>query len=212
MSALAATACGGATGAPPAAHVLGSDVTDGQLTSAANVFKAYFGLQHAPCGQLSGTGDTGDAACNRFSLGALIQFRVAEAYAADHDLVIADEDLHKAIDAFESQVGADTLAAQLAANGATHDDFTELVRLSLLENEVAKKLAEQQANGGTISQQDQTDAFGAWVRQQDHAGQIDVNPSFGRFDPTTLQVVRITSTDPSATTSAAPTAVASPSA
>ena len=211
LTALAATACGPATGAPAAAHVLGSDVTDAQLATTANVFKALFGLQHAPCGQTSGATDTQDAACNRYSLGALIQFRLAETYASQHAVTIADADVQKAIDGFETQVGKDTLAAQLAANGVSHDDFTELVRLSLLENEVSKRLALERANGRTISQQDQSEAFGAWVREQDQAGQIDVDPSFGRFDPTTLQVVRITSTDPSATASASASSVASPS-
>jgi hypothetical protein len=210
VAALAATACGSATAAP-AAHVLGTDVTDDQLATTANVFKALFGLQHAPCGQVSGSGDTQDAACNRYSLGALIQFRLAETYAAQHAVTIANADVQKAIDGFETQVGKDTFAAQLAANGASHDDFTELVRLSLLENEVSKRLALERANGRTISQQDQTEAFAAWVREQDGAGQIDVDPSFGRFDTATLQIVRITSTDPSASTSASPTSGTSPS-
>jgi parvulin-like peptidyl-prolyl isomerase len=330
ISVLAATACGTATAAPAAAHVLGSEVTDAQLATTANVFKALFGLQQAPCGTPGGSGDTADAACNRYSLGALIQFRLAETYAGQHDVAVADADVQQAIDGFESQVGKDTLAAQLAANGVSHDDFTQLVRLSLLENEVSKRLALEQAdtsklraqyeqnlaqfttltvdhilvktkaeadqvyrevtapgatrqdflalakkvsidptakqNSGALpaspatqyvpefadaamalepgqiskpvqtkfgwhvihlvgkdvrpfdevegeltSQQDRTDAFGAWVREQDQAGQIDVNPTFGRFDQTTLEVVRITSTDPSATASATPTSVASPS-
>jgi hypothetical protein len=59
--------------------------------------------------------------------------------------------------------------------------------------------------------QAEANAFSDWVLQQDQAGAIDVDPSFGRFDPSTLQVVRITSTDPSATTSPATGSVASPS-
>jgi parvulin-like peptidyl-prolyl isomerase len=332
LSALAvlAAACGGTTAAPAAAHVLGTEVTDAQLATTANVFKALFGLQHASCGQQSGVGDTDEAACNRYSLGALIQFRLADVYANGNGVAVADADVQKAIDGFESQVGKDTLAAQLQANGVTHDDFTELVRSSLVENEVAKTLALKQADdsalrtayeqnigqyttltvdhilvktkaeaqqvyqqvtapgatrddflalakkvsidpsakqnsgalpaspatqyvppfadaalalepgqiskpvhtkfgwhvirledkqvapfeqvrGQLVSQQEQADAFTAWVHEQVQANQIDVNPSFGRFDPTTLQVVRITSTDPSATTSPTPSGVATPS-
>ena len=333
VSALAifAAACGSATSAPAAAHVLGTEVTDAQVATTANVFKALFGLQHASCGQKSGQGDTDTAACNRYSLGALIQFRLAEGYAADNGVSVQDADVQKAIDGFESQVGKDTLAAQLQANGVTHDDFTELVRSSLIKNEVAKALALKQADdaalhtlyeqnieqyttltvdhilvktkaeaeqvyrqvtapgatredflnlakkdsidpsakqnsgalpaspatqyvkefadavialepgeiskpvqtkfgwhvirledkqvtpfeqvrGQLVSQQEQADAFTAWAREQDRTGQIDVNPSFGRLDPDTLQVVRITSTDPSATTSPSPSSVATPSA
>src|SRR5438093_679741 len=47
MTVLAATACGGATAAPPAAHVLGTEITDAQLATTANIFKSLFGLPHA---------------------------------------------------------------------------------------------------------------------------------------------------------------------
>ena len=42
-----------------------------------------------------------------------------------------------------------------------------------------------------------TQVFQTWMQGQ--TDQIQVDPSFGRFDPQTLQVVRISSTDPSAT-------------
>jgi parvulin-like peptidyl-prolyl isomerase len=48
-----------------------------------------------------------------------------------------------------------------------------------------------------IVSQASTKAFQDWVQSQ--AGEVQVDPSFGRFDPATLQVQRITSTDPSAT-------------
>src|SRR5262245_33348428 len=320
---LAATACGDVASAPPAAHVLGNEITDARLAVTAGVFRSLFGLQHASCGQKDGPGDTDEAACNRFSLGALIQFQLAQAYADEHGVTVTDADVTSAIDGFESQVGKDTFAQQLAANGVTHDDFTAFVRSSLLENDVAKQLAvagadeaklraayEQNlaqyttltvdhilvktkaeaedvyrqvtAPGATrddflalakdvsidpsakqnsgalpaspasqyvqpfadaaialqpgqiskpvhtqfgwhvirlvgkdvkpfdevrdqlVSQQEQAAAFDTWVHQQLDAGGVDVNPSFGRFDPQTLQVVRITSTDPSATAPALP--------
>ena len=323
MLGILANACGGASAAPAAAHVLGTDVTDAQVATTAGVFKALAGLQHAPCGQLDGTGDTQDAACNRFALGALIQFRLAETYANGNGVTVADADLTSAIDGFESQVGKDTVAAQLQANGVSHDDFTELVRQSLLETAVSKQLAVQNAseadlrsryqqnlaqyttltvdhilvktkaeaeqvyrqvtapgatrddflalarrvsidpsakqNSGAlpaapasqyvaafadaaialrpgaishpvqtqfgwhvirlvdksitpfeqvreqlVSQQEQAAAFTDWAHQQLQTGQIDVNPSFGRFDTDSLRVVRITSTDPSATPSPTP--------
>jgi len=59
-----------------------------------------------------------------------------------------------------------------------------------------------------LLQEAEITAFSDWLRSQVDAGQIDVNPSFGRYDRGALQVVRITSTDPtesaSASTSAAP--------
>jgi parvulin-like peptidyl-prolyl isomerase len=321
------TACGGAAGEPAAAHVAGTEVTDAQLAVTAGVFESLFGLQHAACGQQSGAGDTAQAACNRYSLGAMIQFRLVQDYASKNGITVSEDQVQKAIDGFEAQVGKDTLAALLTTNNVTHDDFTQLVRLSLLENQVAtelgkvgvgqlrtayqqnpeqyatitadhilvktkaeaesvyqqvtrlgatradfQKLAKEvsidpsaaQNSGelpataatkfpksfalaalalkpGQISRpvqtqfgwhviylvdkqitpfaqvrdqalkQAQANAFSDWVRQQDQAGAIDVDPSFGRFDPTTLQVVRITSTDPSATVSPASGPPTSPS-
>ena len=319
-----ATACGGAAGEPAAAHVAGTEVTDAQLAITAGVFESLFGLQHAACGQQDGAGDTAEAACNRYSLGAMIQFRLVQDYASTNGITVSEDQVQKAIDGFEAQVGKDTLAALLTTNNVTHDDFTQLVRLSLLENEVAThlgkvgvgqlrtayqqnpeqyatltvdhilvktkaeaenvyrqvtapgatrgdflKLAKQVSidpsaaqNSGAlppatpaskfvkpfadaalamkpgeisrpvhtpfgwhvihlvdkqitpfaqVQKQAEANAFRDWVLQQDQAGAIDVDPSFGRFDPSTLQVVRITSTDPSATTSPATGSVASPS-
>ena len=318
------TACGRAAGEPAAAHVAGTEVTDAQLAVTAGVFESLFGLQHAPCGQQDGAGDTAEAACNRYSLGAMIQFRLVQDYASTNGITVPEDQVQKAIDGFEAQVGKETLAALLTTNNVTHDDFTQLVRLSLLENEVATHLGkvdvgqlrtayqqnpEQYAtltvdhilvktkaeaenvyrqvtapgatradflklaknvsidpsaaqNSGAlppatpatkfvkpfadaalalkpgdisrpvhtpfgwhvihlvdkqitpfaqVRKQAEANAFSDWVRQQDQAGAIDVDPSFGRFDPSTLQVVRITSTDPSATTSPATGSVASPS-
>jgi hypothetical protein len=318
------TACGRAAGEPTAAHVAGSEVTDAQLAVTAGVFESLFGLQHAACGQQDGAGDTAEAACNRYSLGAMIQFRLVQDYASKNGITVPEDQVQKAIVGFEAQVGKDTLAALLTTNDVTHDDFTQLVRLSLLENEVATRLGkvgvgqlrtayqqnpEQYAtltvdhilvktkaeaedvyrqvtapgatradflklaknvsidpsaaqNSGAlppatpatkfvkpfadaalalkpgdisrpvhtpfgwhvihlvdkqitpfaqVRKQAEANAFSDWVRQQDQAGAIDVDPSFGRFDPSTLQVVRITSTDPSATASPATGLVASPS-
>jgi len=314
-----ATACGGAAAAPAAAHVAGTDVTDAELAVTAGVFESLFGLQHAACGQTDGADDTAAAACNRYSLAAMIQFRLAQDYASKNGISVADADLQQTIDGFESQVGKGTLATLLQTNNVTHDDFAQLVRLSLLENEVAKALAtakvdvtqlrtayqqnpaqyatitadhilvKTQAEAESVYQQvtrpgatradflklaknvsidpsaaatkfpksfalaalalkpgqisrpvqtqfgwhviylvdkqitpfaqvrdqalkqAQANAFSDWVRQQDQAGAIDVDPSFGRFDPATLQVVRITSTDPSATASPASGSPTSPS-
>jgi parvulin-like peptidyl-prolyl isomerase len=50
-----------------------------------------------------------------------------------------------------------------------------------------------------LLQQAQQDQFGGWMREQTADDVVTVDPSFGRFDPQQLAVVRITSTDPSAT-------------
>jgi len=306
------------------ATVSDSAITTAQLASTAAVFSGLASLQQSTCGQVDGPTDTQEAACNRFSLGAMIQFRLADTYAAANGITVDDAEVQKTLDAFQKNVGADVLSTQLAASGATLDDVRELVRLSLVQEAVAKAvtaatlgeqelqkryddqiadyttlhvdhilvdseakaqaiydqvtvpgftLADFQAlakkestdpnaaqDGGELTlaagqlvpefadaalalkpgeisapvqtqygwhviwkideqvtpydqardqilQGAQVDAFGAWVREQNAAGQIVVDPSFGRFDDQQLQVVRITSTDPSATASPSADAV-----
>jgi len=244
----------------------------------------------------------------------MILFRLSDQYAADHGVTVDDAKVTKAFETFQKNVGTDTLHSQLTANGVTEDDVRELIRASLVQQEVAKSLASEQltdaqlqqqyqqsigdyttlhvdhilvdskakaeevytqvtAPGSTLEdfqalakqvstdpnakkdggeltlpasqlatefsdaaltlkpgeiskpvhtqygwhviymidkqvasfaqardkilQQASTKAFQDWV--QSEVGDIQVDPSFGRFDPTTLQVARITSTDPSAT-------------
>jgi len=307
-------ACSEATARPPAATVAGSSISTDDLARTAGVFNTVAGLQQQPCGQTDGATDTQEAACNRFSLGAMILFRLADHYAADNGITVDDAKVTQAFDTFQKNVGADTLNGQLTSNGVTLDDVRELVRLSLVQQQVANALAEKQftdaqlqqqyqqsigdyttlhvdhilvdskakaeevykqvtapgatlqdfqalakkvstdpsakQNGGELTlpasqlvsefsdaalklkpgeiskpvhtqygwhviymidkqvtpfaqardkivSQASTKAFQDWVQSQ--AGQIQVDPSFGRFDPTTLQVERISSTDPSAT-------------
>ena len=318
--AVLATACADSTAAAPdaAASVGGTDITMAQLASTAAVFSSIASLQQSTCGQTDGPTDTQAAACNRFSLGALIQFRMAETYAAANDITVDDADVQKTLDSFQKNVGADVLSTQLTASNATLDDVRELVRLSLVQEAVAEAVtadalgeqelqkryqqqiadyttlhvdhilvdseAQAQAiydqvtvpgftledfqalakkestdpnaaqDGGELTlaagqlvpefadaalaldngeisepvqtqygwhviwkideqvtpydqarnqilQGAQTDEFGAWMRAQNADGQITVDPSFGRYDDQQLQVVRITSTDPSATAS-----------
>ncbi len=310
------------TGPRPAATVEGSDITTEQLARTAGVFRAVAGLQQQPCGQTDGDTDTAEAACNRFSLGALIQFRAADVYAQANGVTIDNAKVTKALDSFQQSVGADQLTSQLTANGVTVDDVRELIRLSLIQEAVAQavtadRLTEErlqqryqdsmadyttlhvdhilvdskaqaqsvyqqvtapgftledfqalakkvstdpnaaQDGGeltlpasqlvaefspaalrlkpGEISQPVKTQygwhviwmidqhvtpfaqardqilqsaastEFEGWLRDQ--AGQIDVDPSFGRYDTQQLQVIRITSTDPSATASPVSTPV-----
>lgn len=50
----------------------------------------------------------------------------------------------------------------------------------------------------SLLQGDQGALFTEWVRQQAEAEGVEVNPKYGRFDPETLTVVAVNSTDPSA--------------
>ena len=65
-----------------------------------------------------------------------------------------------------------------------------------------KKVTPYEQARDQIVQQAEATIFSDWLRKQIDAGKVEVNPSFGRYDRDTLQVLRITSTDPSATSSA----------
>jgi PPIC-type peptidyl-prolyl cis-trans isomerase-like protein len=148
---VALVACA-AAGPPPAATVAGSDITNDQLATTAGVFKAVADLQQQPCGQTDGETDTPEAACNRFSLGALIQFREADLYAGAHQIAVADDKIQKSLDSFERSVGADRLTQQLDANGVTLDDVRELIRLSLLQGAVAKAVTAERLTDERLRQ------------------------------------------------------------
>src|SRR6476620_7689904 len=118
------TACGRAAEQPVAAHVAGTEVTDAQLAVTAGVFESLSGLQHAARGQQDGAGDIDQAACCRYSLGALIHFRLVQDYASKNGVTVSEDQVQRAIDGFEAQVGKDTLGALLTKNTVTHDDIT----------------------------------------------------------------------------------------
>jgi foldase protein PrsA len=308
--------------ASPPAVVAGGDITDAQVAAAAGVFQTLFGIQRAACGEKTDAQtDTDAAACNRYSLGALIEYRLAESYADTNGISIADADVQRQVSQIRTSVGPKVLDAQLATHGVTGADLSELVRLSALEGKVAeditlakvggeeglrtqyadgldgfttvqvdhilvktKERADQiyqqvtqpgftrqdfldlakevsidptaKQNSGSLGsalanqfpkgfadavvamhpgqtsepvhtafgwhvihmvkkqvvpyaqaraqllREAEITAFSDWLRSQIDAGQVDVNPSFGRYDRGALQVVRITSTDPSQTPSA----------
>ena len=135
-----------------AADVNGSVVTPGQLDTAAAVFRSVYGVQQlGACGTEDGPTDSPEAACNRLALTALVLFRLSDSYAADHGIEVPESDVTTAIERFESSYGKDVLQQQLDTNGVTSDDFANLMRESLLQNEVAKALAEatlEQQPGG----------------------------------------------------------------
>jgi len=151
--AFATAACASSTGPRPAATVSGSDITNEQLAKTAGVFKTVAGLNQQPCGQTEGDTDTADAACNRFSLGLLIQFREADLYAQSHGVTVDDAKVQKALDSFEQSVGGDKLSSQLSANGATVDDVRELIRLTLVQQAVAKAVTADRVTEARLRQQ-----------------------------------------------------------
>ena len=317
VAGLLLSACGNAAPAGnTAATVAGTTITTDRLKTTAAVFTAVAALQQQPCGQVDGPTDTQEAACNRASLSSLIRFLLVEDYAKAQGIEVSDQKVETTFKGFEQNVGADVLSTELSANGVGVDDVRELIRLSLLQDAVARAIAEDRLTDQDLRQQyesslaqfttlhvdqilvdsqakaldvyrqvtapgftladfqalakkvsndpnaakdggeltlsasqlvpefanaaialapgeisqpvktqygwhviwkigqqvtsfeqardqlvsgAQTQQFGTWIGEQNAAGRIDVDPSFGRFDDQQLAVVRITSTDPSAT-------------
>ncbi len=318
---VALSACGSSS-PTTAATAGGSVITRSELATATHVFASIAGVQQQACGSVDGPNDTQEAACSRFSLGWLIKYRLAEAYAADpgHAVSVPAADVTKSVQSFMSSFGTKQVDETLASNGVSTGDLTNLVRLDLLQRAVARAMgiaavgetgirnqydknigqytivqldhivvtSKQRAdqiyqqvtapgatrddflalakqvsidptakqNSGSLGSayisalsdpalmrvaltlqngqiappvktqggwevvrmQDRQEtpfakvrqqilqrqgdtSFEAWLKGQVTDGTVEVNPAYGRFDPQLLEVVRIASTDPSATPS-----------
>ncbi|MGZ4149300.1 MAG: peptidylprolyl isomerase [Actinomycetota bacterium] len=319
------SACSTSSSPTTAATAGGSVITRSQLATATHVFESIAGVQQQACGSVDGPNDTQEAACSRFSLGWLIKYRLAEAYAGDasHPVTVPAAAVAKSVQSFISSFGTKQIDDTLASNGVTMNDLTNLVRLDMLQRAVARAIglasvgatgikgqyekdigqytivqldhivvtSKQQAeqiyrqvtapgatrddflaiakkvsidptakqNSGSLGsayisalsdpalmrvaltlktgqisppvktqggwevvrmqdrqvtpfsqvrkqilQRQGDTSFEAWLKGAVSSGQVEVNPAYGRFDPQLLEVVRIGSTDPSATPSATP--------
>ncbi len=148
--ALALSAC--VTQAPPPARVDGVDITEAELETAAGVISSLTGIQQIPCGQVADEGDSEEAACNRFSLGTLVQFELASAYAAANGVTVDATEISSVIEEFEGAVGESDFAVELESNGVTHEDFEGFVRASLLQDEVARAITRDQVGEDGLRQ------------------------------------------------------------
>lgn len=165
--AFALAAC--ADAAPPAT-VAGTPVTDEELTRAAAVFQGLADAQQAPCGDQADVreSDPPEAACNRFSLGVLIQIRLAEAYAAAHDVTVDEAVVTETADRFSESLGEGVLDGALEAAGATREDLLEIVRGSLLLDEVALAIALDEAGEDELRETYEANPADYTVIQVDH--------------------------------------------
>lgn len=172
VAAVSLAACGSSSGTSDAstapARVNQTDITDADLATATHVFQSIAAVQQVPCGTKDGDTDTDAAACNRFTLGYLIQFRLSADYAAANGVTVTDADIAKVADNFESNFGKDVFQQQLDATGATHDQFIQVVRDSLLQNEVEKAIAASKLTDADLQKQYQAALADYSIIQVDH--------------------------------------------
>lgn len=142
LAAVLLAAC--ANDAPPdaAATVGEAQVSDEDVARLSRVLRSVGSIQRSPCGQVEADGDTEEAACNRVSLGLWLQFKLSQAYAAEHDLEVTDAELAEATASFDQSLGAATLDEALASFGSNREEFSTVLRDSLLQQEVARALVE----------------------------------------------------------------------
>ena len=131
-------------GSPPPARVAGNEVTDQELATTAAVFQSFFDIQGAPCTPSAETtaneNEPPEASCNRLALGELVQFELAESYAAAHDVTVTDAVVKDTSDRIIANLADGALDQALASNEVTRADFEEVLRRSLLREEVARAL------------------------------------------------------------------------
>jgi parvulin-like peptidyl-prolyl isomerase len=157
LAAVALLLAGCGTSSQPArgvaATVGASEISTDEVAKAANVLTAAAATQQQPCGQVDGDTDTQQAACNRYALSTLIQFRLSDSYAAAHDITVPDGDVDQSYAGFEQSVGKEALGTQLQSNGVTADDVKSLIRSSLVQAAVAKAVTEERLGEGGLRKQ-----------------------------------------------------------
>lgn len=313
-------ACGDApglgVGPAPAATVGGAEISDAQLAEQAKLFTFLAKLGQQQCGGRPSDGETQEAACNRFTLGNMIQASFVQGYAQANDLAPKATEIDGIVANLDQQLTPEKVDTELSSLGLTRADLEELAGQVLLFQAVQTEVTAQEmgddelraiyddeilqfttidalhilvktqteaddvyrqvtapgatrttfedlakqvstdtasgAQGGSLGrapaanyvpefaeaavalepgeisdpvqtefgwhviylldeqvtpyaeakasllQGDQGEVFTEWLRGQARSEGVEVNPRYGTFDPQTLTVVAVTSTDPSA--------------
>jgi foldase protein PrsA len=133
VAALALAACSSGTSA---ATVGDAEISHERVQTDMVLFSFLSGLSGAPCGSPV-DGESADAACARFTLTNEIQEEMVKAYAATHDITVADRAVTDAIEQLQQSLGgAEQVEARLAEDGLTLADLRALARRLLLFGEV----------------------------------------------------------------------------
>jgi len=148
---LAACSHGGGAGPQPAAVVDGTRITNAQVAREAQLFTFLAGLNRAQCGNVA-AGETQQQACNRFSLGNLIQGVFVNEYADQHQVTVADQDVASVLAQLDTGVGKSKVDQALASNKLTRDDLHALAEQVLLFEKVQKDLVEAKTSDTTLRQ------------------------------------------------------------
>lgn len=179
----------------PAAIVAGTEISQDQLAHELQV------LLRQPQFAQQVQGPTGADRKKEFTrqlLALLIEQRVVDRYAGQHKIVVTPPEIEQTLaQVVQQQGGQAQFDAALARLGLTLDEVRDNIRLSLLASKVRTSVAAARF-GPNASQQQQDQAFSEWKAAQFRQGGVEVNPRFGRFDPSKGAICRIDSTSDSA--------------
>jgi hypothetical protein len=183
------SACGGGF-QPPAAVVNGHRISQAELQGQldARLQDPGFRAQVSAPG-----GDQVERDLTRRLLAFLIERQLIGDYAGGHGIAVSSSEVDDRLRQVVSQTGGQAaFDQQLRAQHTTVGQVRESAELELFVEKIEARLA----LGGTNATQGQrSQAFLDWLRAQLLRAQVQVNPRFGRFDVTNLQVVAITSTE-----------------
>jgi hypothetical protein len=166
LTTLVLASCGQAE--PPAARLGDLEITDAQVADAADLFRFLSTIGQQPCGQSAGEGDSEAAACNRLALTNLLQFTVANAYATEHGIEAAAEDVDGAIGQLEEQLGTEVFEQQLADAGTTREELRGLARDFSVLRQVATAVAAEELGPDEIRARYERDLARFTIVQVDH--------------------------------------------
>jgi len=153
---------------PPAAKVGDSEISDQQVTDAADVWRFLGAVNQQPCAQVVGENDSEAAACNRLALTNLIQFAVTGAYADENGIEAAEDEVDGAVGQIEQQVGADAFAQQLAENDTTREELQQLARDLSVLRQVATTVTQDELGSAEIERRYEQDIASYTIVQVDH--------------------------------------------
>ena len=156
VAALVLVGCGDESGSalhPAAATVDGKRITDDEVAKNVKMFTFLSGLNGQPCGTTV-EGETQQAACARFALGSLIEERFVSAYAAQHDLTVAQADKDAIVAQLEQSMGsAQAVDDKLKSAGIGRPELDELAGRILLFQKVSQAIGADGADEAALRAQ-----------------------------------------------------------
>jgi len=190
-AALLLSACGDRFSAP-AAVVGSSRISNETVRQELDVLLLDPQLRQQVAGT---TGEQARKDLTRRLLAYLIELRVVERYSREHRISVSPAEVENGMqDTIASVGGQQQFDQALKARGLTVAVLMRNIGRQLLITKVADSVAARAGVPASALEEDKARAFQRWLIQEYRSTDIQVNPRYGRLDPRTGQIVRITST------------------